>query len=240
MRILIVEDNEDLAFNSKKQLLMISSNTSVDVSLNGKDAIELLNQNIYDILLLDIVLPDIDGLELLRFVRGNSSKNKDIFIIITTGITHNSLIENANKLGADYFITKPYQIQTVNSAIEIFKKIKNLPETLPNKDLELEYFAYNYLSDLKIPLHLKGYGLLVTAFKYIVMTDNAQNIRITKDIYPYLAKHSNTDISNVERNIRNAIASGTYTDDSDKLSNLSFLLKMRKSYYTSNLQDSDN
>lgn len=236
MKILIVEDNVDLALNLKKQIMM-STTISVDISHDGSTAFELLNQNSYDILILDIVLPDIDGLALLDSVRNSDCKNKDSFIIITTGISHGALIENAKNLGADYFVTKPYDFRTINNAIEVFRKLKNLPDTKTNLDFELECFANNYLSNLKVPVHLKGYKLIVLAFKFIIISKNSDSFRITKDIYPYLSATTNANIKNIERNMRTAISNSTYHPPTKQNSNFSFLLTMKKDYYLSKLQD---
>lgn len=237
MKILIVEDNEDLALNFKKQMVM-SSNISVDVSHNGSVACELLNKNQYDILILDIILPDMDGLDLLSTVRNNKCKNKDVFVIVTTGITHATLLENAKTLGANYFVTKPYNFKTISNAIEVFRKLKKLPETVINMDLELERFAAEYLDTLKVPVHLKGYDLIVLAFKFIITSKNSDSLRITKDIYPYLSATTNADVKNVERNIRNAISNSNFYDKTKRNSNYSFLLTMKKEYYLNKLEDS--
>lgn len=235
MKILMVEDNEDLALNFKRQMMM-SSTVSVDVSHNGSTAFELLNKNEYDILILDIVLPDIDGLDLLTSVRNNKCKNKDIFVIVTTGITHGTLLENAKSLGANYFVAKPYNFKTISNAIEVFRKLKKLPETTVSKDLELERFAADYLDDLEVPIHLKGYDLIVLAFKLIITSKNSDSLRITKDIYPYLAAVTNTDVKNVERNMRNAVSNSAYYESTKRNSNFSFLLTMKKAYYLNNLE----
>lgn len=237
MKILMVEDNEDLALNFKKQVMM-NSTISVDISHNGSNAFHLLNKNEYDILILDIILPDIDGLELLSAVRNNKCKNKDIFVIITTGITHATLIDNAKQLGANYFVTKPYNFKTINNAIEVFRKLKKLPETNISKDLELERFAANYLDNLDMPVHLKGYDLIVLAFKFIITSKNSDSLRITKDIYPYLSATTNADVKNVERNMRNALSSSTFYNSTKRNSNYSFLLTMKKDYYLYKLEGS--
>lgn len=235
MKILMVEDNEDLALNFKKQMMM-SSTVNIDVSHNGSTAFELLNKNEYDILILDIVLPDIDGLDLLSAVRNNKCKNKDIFVIVTTGFTHGSLLQNAKNLGANYFVAKPYNFKTINNAIEVFRKLKNLPETTVSKDLELERFAADYLDNLAVPVHLKGYDLIVLAFKLIITSKNSDSFRITKDIYPYLASVTNADVKNVERNMRNAVSNSLYYESTKRNSNFSFLLTMKKTYYLNKLE----
>ncbi len=234
MKILFIEDNLDLATSIIHQFELCGFN-NIDYCSTGKQAVFTLNETKYDIIILDIILPDIDGLMILEKIKQKSCVNNNSFIIITTGITHNSLIENASSLGANYFISKPYQFSNLLNTITVIKKILNIPTSKINKTNELNLFCDNYLGSYNINENLKGYNLIIQAFSYLVTNESSQTLRITKDIYPQLAKANCTDVSNIERNIRNALNSSRVACEQN-LTNLSFLLKMKKTYFLSNKQ----
>ncbi len=229
MKILFIEDNIDLVASMKCQFELCGYN-DIDYCQSGTCALTKISQFKYDLIILDIILPDIDGLVVLEKIKEESCVNKDSFIIVTTGITHKTLVENAEALGVNYFISKPYQFSSLASIAEVVRKILNIAPNSKNSENDLETFCENYLKNYNINENLKGYRLIVQAFNYLVANENTQNPRITKDIYPYLAKSNSTDVTNIERNIRNALNSSLLAAE-EELTNLSFLLKMKKSYY---------
>lgn len=235
MKILIIEDNLDLLTVLSKQI-ELSFNYNIDVANDGITASDLIKANPYDVIILDIILPNIDGLSLLEQVKAPNSLNAKAFVIVATGVSHTSLIDSSSKLGANYFITKPYEFSTIESILNICKKITNNSPLASNKENysqidSINHFSYNYLKNNNVREHLKGYNLINQAFQYIVDAENIHDIRVTKDVYPYLAKINNTDVSSIERNIRNAIKDIPTNEGTKKTSNFSFLLKMRKEYF---------
>ncbi len=232
MKILFIEDNTDLA-TSMKHHFELQGYTKVDYCNTGSKALSKIASIKYDLIILDIILPDIDGLVVLDKLKAPNSINSKSFVIITTGITHETLIENASKLGANYFVAKPYQFSNLVNILEVVRKILNITSTPCISNENIDIFCDNYLRDYNINENLKGYSLIIQAFNYLISNVNDQNLRITKDIYPFLAKSNSTDVTNIERNIRNAVNSSLLANE-QHLTNLSFLLKMKKSYYLSN------
>ncbi len=262
MNILIIDDNENLALSAKEKLNS-SGNYDIDIVHDGATAQQILSHCKYDIIILDVVLPKVSGISLLEELRKDYNQNKNSFIIVTSSITHPSLVENASKLGADYFITKPYKVESLSDAIEVYKQIERLSfETYHNhncisdvyssttKDLfddfpefteedsvqskKVHKFCDEYLKEYQISERFKGYDLIVKAFAYILEHGETDDILVTKDLYPYLAKLTHTEVSSVERNIRNAIKCAKHNEDEPKLTNLTFLLKMKKTYKSKN------
>lgn len=234
MNILIIEDNIDLAENLKTQFEITGYN-NVDICINGYCAMNYVQNKKYDVLVLDIILPNIDGLDILEKLKSENSINKNTFVIMSTGLSSDKVLTKAQILGADYYITKPYSFSTLLSAVNISKKI-NDDSTEVYVDIKLKDFAENYLLDSGISEHLKGFYLLKKAFIHIIESNYDETFRITKDIYPYLANLENVDAANVERNIRHAIGKSNYKNHT----NLAFLLKMFKSYYKNNSLKSYN
>ena len=103
MRILLVE--EDLVAARAITLMMKGAGSVVDQTDSGEDALELLRHYEYDIILLDLALPDIDGFEVVRRLR--VSRN-DTPVMVLSGLTMPQARVKALSLGADDFITKPY------------------------------------------------------------------------------------------------------------------------------------
>ncbi len=112
MRILIIEDNKELALVVKEGL--IKASFTVDLSFTGCDGEEKAFVNEYDVILLDLNLPDKDGLTVLRFLR---SENIITPIIIITA--RNEVEQRAQGLndGADDYIVKPFEILELTARI---------------------------------------------------------------------------------------------------------------------------
>src|SRR3990172_5224970 len=117
-RILVVDDEESITFLLKTELEDLSD-FDVDVSFNGTEAINQIQSTIYDIALLDIKMPRVSGIDVLRFINEHSPTTQ--VIMLTNVIDYKTAIETI-KLGAYDFISKPYDPQqllaTVRRAVE--------------------------------------------------------------------------------------------------------------------------
>lgn len=104
-KILIIEDEKEIAdlitYTLKKE------NFQVDIAFNGNEALKKLNENIYDLLILDLMLPHVQGLEICKIVRSNPLM-KNTGIIIVTAKTEESDRVIGLEMGADDYITKPF------------------------------------------------------------------------------------------------------------------------------------
>src|SRR3990172_2427424 len=103
-RILVVDDEESITFLLKTELEDLSD-FDVDVSFNGTEAINRIQSTIYDIALLDIKMPRVSGIDVLRFINEHSPTTQ--VIMLTNVIDYKTAIETI-KLGAYDFISKPY------------------------------------------------------------------------------------------------------------------------------------
>lgn len=112
MRLLIIEDNIELATSMKKGLEKI--NFKVDVSNDGEDGQEKAFINEYDVILLDLNLPDMDGIDVLKLLR---SKNVTTPIIIITARDEVDDLAVGLDNGADDYITKPFKLLEVRARI---------------------------------------------------------------------------------------------------------------------------
>jgi two-component system, OmpR family, alkaline phosphatase synthesis response regulator PhoP len=119
IKILIVDDEPSIIV--PVQFLMEQNGYDVMVAFSGEEAIEIIAENKIDLILLDIMLPVIDGFEVCQRVRENPQWSK-IKIILLTALGSDANVEKGLALGADAYITKPF------SNIEIVDKVKELLE----------------------------------------------------------------------------------------------------------------
>ena len=117
--ILIVDDEPSIIV--PVQFLMEQNGYDVMVAFSGEEAMEIIAEKKVDLILLDIMLPVIDGFEVCQRVRENPQWNK-IKIILLTALGSDANVEKGLALGADAYITKPF------SNIEIVDKVKELLE----------------------------------------------------------------------------------------------------------------
>ncbi len=104
-KILLVEDEETLAIGLKYNLT--EEGFKVIWIKNGKDAIEKLNSEEYDLIILDIMLPYINGFEVTQYVR---EKNPQLPILMLTAMTRTEDRIKGLQLGADDYVTKPFHL----------------------------------------------------------------------------------------------------------------------------------
>jgi two-component system cell cycle response regulator CtrA len=103
MRVLLVED--DLASARSLALMLRSGGAVVDHADTGEEALELVHHYDYDIVVLDLMLPDIEGYDVVRRMR---SARIDVPVLVLSGLTRPQAKVKALALGADDFLTKPY------------------------------------------------------------------------------------------------------------------------------------
>lgn len=116
LKILVVEDDPDLLGILGEFLIM--QGADVSQALNGKEALDMLNSKKFDLVLSDVQMPVMDGVELIRAIK-KTDKNSPV-VFLTTG--HSSLDEiSAQDLGAAAFIVKPFKLQQLlNNICESF------------------------------------------------------------------------------------------------------------------------
>ena len=113
MRILVIEDFIDISYMMKIELEKYGY--SVDVSNNGEEGEEKAYVNSYDVILLDLILPDKSGIDILKFLRTNKINTP---VIVVSARSEESVIIQALNNGADDFIIKPFSYEVLNSKIQ--------------------------------------------------------------------------------------------------------------------------
>jgi DNA-binding response OmpR family regulator len=116
-KVLVVDDDPYILMSI--EFLMKKNGYDVMVARNGTEALEFINNNKPELILLDIMMPDVDGYSICKYVK--STKNlKDIIVVFLSAKTGEADIKQGYDLGASLFISKPF------STRELMKKIKEL------------------------------------------------------------------------------------------------------------------
>jgi DNA-binding response OmpR family regulator len=118
-RVLIVEDHPMIAELVETRLRIEGMRPTK--SLGGREAIQILGERDFDLVILDIMMPEVDGYEVLKFMRGQE-RTRDTPVILLTAKSTQDDVEKGLGLGADYYITKPF------SGAELVRKVKILLE----------------------------------------------------------------------------------------------------------------
>ncbi|MBF0397061.1 MAG: response regulator, partial [Desulfobacterales bacterium] len=105
IRILLVEDN---LFNQQVALALLKKfKLSADIANNGKEAIEILEKRLYDLVLMDVEMPEMDGIEATKIIRQSNSENQNVLIIAMTANVLKGSRERYIEAGMNGYIAKP-------------------------------------------------------------------------------------------------------------------------------------
>lgn len=208
IKVVLADDNPHIREVLQDYYLNHDTIEIVGVAANGMQAIEEIKKTQPDVLVLDMIMPQMDGLAVME--RLNSDEFQTIpGIIVLSAVGQDELIKKAVEYGAKYYMIKPFDFELLTKRIletgdagAVKKVIINAP--VINNQKSLDEKITNIFLMIGIPAHIKGYHFLREAIKMVVENNDLIN-RITKELYPGIAKHYNTTPSKVERAIRHAI-----------------------------------
>ncbi|HIS12848.1 MAG TPA: response regulator transcription factor [Candidatus Onthocola stercoravium] len=201
-KILVIEDEKDIQ-NIIKAFLE-NADYKVETADDGLEGINLIQKNSYDLVLLDIMMPKIDGFVVCEMIR----KNSNIPIIILTALTdEESQLKGFDKLADDY-ITKPFSMPIVLKHIEaIFRRTDNNNETsniLKYKNMILNTENYEvYVDNQKVSLTYREFEILKIFLENQGKVFSRDNILNSIWNYDYFGddKIVNTHIKNIRKKI---------------------------------------
>src|SRR5699024_8333761 len=209
IKVGIVDDNKELVHIINEYLNRQANIEVVQTAYNGKDCLHMLEEVELDVLLLDIIMPHMDGLSVLQHIRSNNIQ-ANLNIIMLTAFGQEDVMRKAVQFGVSYFILKPFDLShIVEKILDVSNNSSSIPQHLiikeePKVEADLESAITNIMHDIGVPAHIKGYLYLREAIT-MVYNDIELLGAITKILYPDIAKAYNTTASRVERAIRHAI-----------------------------------
>lgn len=200
-KILIANENADETQKIYEKLTNDENLFDIEIAADGKVAIEKLKINNFDLLITDLVLPEVDGFEVMEVAK---ELNKNIKVIVFSALASDIFIKKAMSLGTSYFMLKPISLDVLEKRVADTLEENN--ETFEKKyiDKEIEEKITNIFITVGIPAHIKGYQFLREAIKLSMENPDIIN-SITKKLYPSIAEKFDTSASKVERAIRHAI-----------------------------------
>ena len=185
----------------------------VGTAENGVEAYQMIKEKKPDVVLLDVVMPKMDGLGVLDKVHQDKELVKRPAFVMISAIGQEQITEAAILKGASYFVMKPFDNEILINRIKSLTSRKEYRETkilTQEKQMEqkerpdLEAIVTNIIHDVGVPAHIKGYQYLREAIMMCVKDMEMLN-SITKLLYPTIAERYQTTPSRVERAIRHAI-----------------------------------
>ncbi len=217
INVAIAEDNQQMMLVLNDMLEKEKGFRVVGKADNGEDAYSMILETRPDLVLMDVIMPKLDGISVIERLHRDLSDQKIPPFIMITAAGNDQMASDAFQRGASYYIMKPFDPPVVMDKIRrVMKGAARLSDkdemkmVAPYVNRE-EYMEQNLESDITrmlheigIPAHIKGYQYLRDAIAISVHEDDTL-ISVTKVLYPTIAKQHSTTASRVERAIRHAI-----------------------------------
>ena len=204
IKVLVIDDSREVE-EGINAYLKESGEREIEIvgfSLNGKDGLEKINLLSPDAVILDIVMPVLDGIGVLKAL---SRAEKKPAIVVHSALSGTYVSNMVSLYSADYYITKPASYETLFERIKMLLCPDNAKKTEgeeSGKALELK--VTGVIHNVGIPANIKGYTYLRDAIMMTVKDSELMHA-VTKQLYPEVAKRHKTTSSRVERAIRHAI-----------------------------------
>lgn len=224
--VCLVDDNQELIhlmvdyFEEQEDIEVIGT------AYHGQECLEMLEDMKPDVLVLDIIMPYIDGIGVLQELRKMDLEQYPN-VIMLTAFGQEEVMKKAVDLGASYFILKPFDLDHLADQIRQIEQPNHQISSYPTevegrskkKEKNLDSEITSIIHEIGVPAHIKGYMYLREAIS-MVYHDIELLGSITKILYPDIAKKFNTTASRVERAIRHAIEVAWSRGNIDAISSL--------------------
>lgn len=219
--VLIADDNPDFSQTLAAYLENQEDMEVIGMAKDGTEAIDMIANTIPDVVLLDVIMPHLDGIGVLERINVIKGGKRPVCIMLSA-VGQDKITQKAISLGAEYYVVKPFDIELLIKRIRELKNYKpsqngnnfisrepklkyvDIPGNSQNSEENLEAKVTNVIHEVGVPAHIKGYQYLREAIIMVVNDIDVIN-QITKSLYPKIASKFNTTPSRVERAIRHAI-----------------------------------
>ena len=213
IKLVIAEDNEKIRSDLHEAFKSDADFDLAGIAKDGLEALDMIEKTQPDLLLLDLILPELDGFGVMEGMRALGFRRPKV--VILSALTTDAFVTKAVKAGAEYFMAKPYDIFKLKIRLldiaadqkqRVFERTDGFDFGAAGriKSKSLEEKITGVFITVGIPAHIKGYQFLREAVKMTVDMPDIIN-SITKKLYPGIAEKFETTASKVERAIRHAI-----------------------------------
>ena len=196
--VLLADANEEFRGLLRNAIERSGEFTVVGSAGDGMEAVRLIGQYRPELVVMDVVLPGLDGLGVLKQLkdRGDAAK-----VIMLSAFCGDRVVAEAMELGASYFLSKPFETEAL---LDRMHSVFGQPAAPESGSGTLKNMVTSIIHEIGVPAHIKGYQYLREAI--IIAVDDMDVINaVTKVLYPEVAKRFATTPSRVERAIRHAI-----------------------------------
>lgn len=197
-KVLLADSSEEFRLSVESALRESSMFEVLGAVDNGASAWERIQREKPDVVVMDMVLPELDGMALLRKIRTLPEPPQ---VVIVSAFCGGRMVSQAMELGAYCFLAKPVNEESLMEHIRSCTAAEEAPEAVSPA---LEGNVTAIIHEIGVPAHIKGYQYLREA---IIIAVNDMDVinAVTKVLYPEVAKRFGTTPSRVERAIRHAI-----------------------------------
>lgn len=210
IRILIADDNKEFTGVLEGYLSEQEGFEVVGVANDGNEAIEKIMEETPDVVVLDMIMPYVDGIGVMQAINKSNLEKKPI-VLILSAVSQEKMTREAISLGAYCFMLKPFDLAALAN------RIRRVVNTSKNQDTstfesysdeisadDVEKEVTTIMHDIGVPAHIKGHQYLRSAI-LLAIEDCEILGGVTKSLYPAVATQYKTTPSRVERAIRHAI-----------------------------------
>ncbi|CCY07627.1 sporulation transcription factor Spo0A [Coprobacillus sp. CAG:698] len=208
LRLFITDDGNEII---QTMTTFFKSQRGIELRGVFNDGLSLLNAlRTRDtvVLILDIFMPNLDGIKVLEEIKTNGEYHKPKHIIAITAFANDKVMQKCAELGADYFVVKPVNMTNLLEIINNLKEEKNKKVNAINLNVknafDLDTEITTILHEIGVPAHIRGYLYIRESIKRVYYDIEILG-SITKVLYPEVAMKYSTTASRVERAIRHAI-----------------------------------
>ncbi len=207
VKVMLADDNLEYCQVFEEFFSDHSGVEVIGIAYDGFQCLDMLKEQEPDVLLLDVIMPNMDGIGVMEELN-RQGRNPEMKVIMITAFEHQDVMPGAENLGANFFIRKPFDLRIMG------ERIQQLKEPLPGagyqtgvpkpKKENLEIRVTEIMHKMGVPAHIKGYMYLREA---IIMVIREMELlgAVTRRLYPLVAEKYKTKPSRVERAIRHAI-----------------------------------
>lgn len=202
VRVLVAEDDPDQREALVKALSRCGDLRVVGAAENGVEAIRLVRDRLPNVVVCDMVMPQLDGFAVLEAVSRMEERYRPK-VIALTALSRDDFITRAMELGVAYYMLKPVDMAVLLQQIMRLAGREEFHPAQPPEEMA-ECAVAEMLLDMGVPVHLSGYRFLLRS-AMLVLAEPEYLSCITHMLYPAVARFFDSTASRVERSIRHAI-----------------------------------
>ena len=209
VKVMLADANEDFTVLLRRAVENADDMELVGVAQDGLETMTMLAEKRPDVLLMDLVLPKLDGISVLQRIQGSGHPP---ITFVVSAFYNDKMITSAMAMGVSFFMPKPCDMdalitrvrQSVDAERNEALASTQLVREREYRNVDLEAMVTEVIHEIGVPAHIKGYQYLREAIILTIKNMDAINA-VTKVLYPSVAEKFGTTPSRVERAIRHAI-----------------------------------